>query len=161
MKTRGSNYRLKYYDFWFLGKKYIGCIYPWDNFPGGSFPRGHLFKGQLCRGQIIRKTIFLGSISREILSGGNFLWSNCLGAIIRRQSSRGTIFLGGNYPRGQLSGEQLSRGKFPRGQLSSGAINLEAIIQGIIIQGAIVRGAIFLEGNCPDTIFCIEIAFYS
>ena len=151
MKTRGSNYRLKYYDFWFLGKKYIGCIYSWDDFPGGSFSRDHLFKGQLCRQQIIRKTNFLGSISRGILSGGNFLWSNCPGAIICGQSSRGTIFLGGNYPRGQLSG-----GNFPRGQLSSGVINLEAIIQGIIIQGAI-----FLEGNCPDTIFCIEIAFYS
>ena len=65
-----------------------------------------------------------------ILSECNYLWSNCPGAIIRGQSSRG-----------QLSG----------GQYSSGAIILGGNCPGAIIQGAIVRGAIFLGGNCPDT----------
>ena len=53
-----------------------------------------------------------------ILSGGNYLWGNCPGAIIRaqlsrRQLSQGTIILGGNCPRGNCPG-----GNFPRGQLS-------------------------------------------
>ena len=55
-----------------------------------------------------------GDISRGILSGANYLWDNFPGAIIQRAiirgefSSvaivRGAIFLGGNYRRGQLSG---------------------------------------------------------
>ena len=92
MKTRGSNYRLKYYDFWFLGKKYIGC-----NLSLGQFSWGAVFLGVICpRGNYVddkssERQFFLGAILREILSGGNYLWSHCLKAIIRGQSSRGQL----------------------------------------------------------------------
>ena len=52
------------------------------------------------------------AISRGILSGGNYLWDNFQGAIIQGTIPRGgAIFLEGNYPRGQLSVEQLSGGQ--------------------------------------------------
>ena len=79
-KTRGSNYHLKYCNFWFLRKNILSVIYPWDNFPAGqfssrpfvrgaimwatnhpkgNFPRG-LFPGAYCQGAII-----FGIIVRE------------------------------------------------------------------------------------------------
>ena len=76
MKTRGSNYRLKYYDFWFLGKNILSVIYPWANFPGrgGNFPWGHFAKGQLCRQQIIQKTTFLGgNFQGDVVRGKLYL----------------------------------------------------------------------------------------
>ena len=93
----------------------------------------------------------LGAISRGILAGGNYLWSNYPGPIIRGQSSRG-----------QLSARQYSSGAIiiiiipgrlsGGGQLSSGAIiRGRAIIQGAIAREAIILGAIFLGGNCPYT----------
>ena len=102
-KTRWNNYRLKYHDFWFLGKNISCVIYPWDNVLEGQFS-----SGKLCRQQIIRKTIFLGGsfqgdivreqLSLKILSGSNHPGDNCPGGNYPR-----TIFLGGNYPRRQLS----------------------------------------------------------
>ena len=127
MKRRRSKYRLKYYNFWFLGKKYIGC-----NLSLGQFSLGAVFLGTICpRGNYVdnkssERQFSSGTISRGILSGSNCLSSNCLGAIIRGQSSKG----------------QLSGGNIPREQLSSVEI----------FQGAIVRGVIFLGDNCPDTV---------
>ena len=71
-------------------------IYPWDNVPGCKSSERHS-----------------GAISREILSGGNYIWGNfpgaiIQGAIIRGAYVRGAIFLGGSFPQGQLSGWQLS-----------------------------------------------------
>ena len=80
MKTRESNYRLKYYKFWFLGKNISGEIYSWDDFPGGSFPRGHLSDEQLCRRQIIQKAIYLG-----INFLGDIVRGHIFGVIVREQ----------------------------------------------------------------------------
>ena len=52
---------------------------------------------------------------------------------------QGVIFLGYNYPRGQLF-----RGNNPR------AIIQGSIILGTILFGGSYPGAIFLRGNCPD-----------
>ena len=128
MKTRGSNYRLKYYDLWFLGKKYIRC-----NLSLVQFSWGVVFLGAICpRGNYVEdksseRQFSSGAISTGILSGGNYLWSNSPGAIIRRQSSRGylsggqyssgAIILGGNCSRGNHPGGNCPGGNFPRGQL--------------------------------------------
>ena len=56
--------------------------------------------------------------------------------MVSEQFSGGTVFLGGNCPRGNL----------PRGQFSSGAI----ILVGNCRWGN-HPGAIFPGGNCPDT----------
>ena len=134
MKTRGSNYRLKHYDFWFLGKNISGVIYPWDNFLGGSFPRVHLSEKQLCRRQIIQKVIFFRGNFQGDIFGGNHP--------------------GGNYPGGNIPREQLSSGAIIwktniRGAIFLGGNCLRGIIWGAIIQQAIVQGAIFLWDNCP------------
>ena len=108
MKTRGSNYRLKYYDIWFLGQKYVGC-----NLFLGEFSLGAVFLGAICpRGNYVdekssERQFSSGAISRGTLSGDNYLWSNCPGAINQGQSSRGQLS-GGDVPLGQLSGGQLS-----------------------------------------------------
>ena len=83
-KTRGSNYQLKYCNFWFLGKKYLEC-----NLPLGQFSCWAVFLGAICpRGNYVgnkssERQFFSGAISRAILSGGNYLWGNYLGAIIQ------------------------------------------------------------------------------
>ena len=122
MKTRGSSYRLKYYDFWFLGKKYIGC-----NLSLGQFSWGAVFLEAICPRGIFadnkssEREFFSGAISRGLLSRGNYLWSNCLGAIIQ----------GRNIPRGQLSGGggQLSGDNFPDIALYNGHRSLKYYIQ--------------------------------
>ena len=132
-----------YYDFWFLGKKHIGC-----NFSLGQFSWGVVFLGAICpRGNYVddkssERQFSSRAISKEILPGSNYLWSNCPGAIIQDQSSR----------------EQLSWG-----QLSSGAIIREAIfIRSNCLGGNHPGGncpgdnyleAIFLGSNCTDTIY--------
>ena len=52
------------------------------------------------------------------------------------------IFKGNFILRGQFQGTIFLRGNYPRGQLSGG---------GAIMQGAIIPGAIFLGVNCPRT----------
>ena len=89
------------------------------------------------------------AICREILSEGNYLWGNCLGATVRGQSSRrqfssgaiiqwliicGAIFLRGNYPR-----REFFRGNNP-----------ELIVQGAIVRGPIIREVIFLRTIVQD-----------
>ena len=80
----------------------LGIIYPRDNFPWGQFSSGLFVRGV---------------ISREILSGSNYLCSNCPRAIVRGQSIRGQVSSvgggggggncpGGDFPRGQLSGHR-------------------------------------------------------
>ena len=71
----------------------------------GSFPRGNYVGDKSSERQF-----FLGAFSRGMLSGSNYLWGNCLGAIIQGQSSKGQLSAGGNFPRGQLSGGQFSFG---------------------------------------------------
>ena len=81
-----------------------------------------------------------GAIFRGILSGGNYLWSNCPGAIIQGQSFRGqlswalyssgAIIRGTSFLWGQLSSRAIVRGGNNRG----------AINQGTIFRGAIIRG---------------------
>ena len=88
-----------------LGKNRSCVIYPWDSLSGeeggggGSFPRGNYVGDKSSERQF-----FSGAISRGILSGGNYLWGNCLEGIVRRQFCRG------NYTRGQSSGGQFSSG---------------------------------------------------
>ena len=99
---------------------------------------GAVFVGAICpRGNYVdekssERQFSSEAISRGILSGGNYLWTNCLGAIIRGLSSRdqlsgggGAIILGSNFPHGAIF-----RGVNP---------------MGAIIHGAIVWGVIFLE----------------
>ena len=98
MKPRGSNYRLKYYNFWFLREKYIGC-----NLSLRQFSLGADFLGTICpRGNYVDDKSFerqfsAKEISRGILPGGNYLQ--------------------GKYFRGQFSGGQLSEGKFSSGTI--------------------------------------------
>ena len=112
-----------------MGKKYIGC-----NFSLGQFSWGAVFLGVIYpRGNYVddkssERQFSSGAISKEILSGSNYLWSNCPGAIIQDQSSRGTIILGtiilgSNYPWGNFYQEQLSGGQSSRGQLSGGQLS--------------------------------------
>ena len=63
-----------------------------------------------------------------------------------------TIFLEGNFPRGQLSGGQSSRRQLSGGQFSSGAIIPEGSFLGGDHPGGNYPGAIFLEENCPRTV---------
>ena len=68
-----------------------------------SFHRGNYVGDKSSERQF-----FSGAISSKILSGSRYLWGNCPEAIIWRQSSRGRfsrggIFLGGSFARGQLS----------------------------------------------------------
>ena len=123
-----------------MGKKYIGC-----NFSLGQFSWGAVFLGVIYpRGNYVddkssERQFSSGAISKEILSGSNYLWSNCPGAIIQDQSSRGTIILGtiilgSNYPWGnfyqeQLSGGQSSRGAIVRGTIIWGQFSSEAIVR--------------------------------
>ena len=129
MKTTGSNYRLKYYDFWFLGKKYNGC-----NLSLGQFSWGATFLEAIClRGNYLddkssKKQFSLGPISRGILSGGNCLWSNCPGAIIWGQLFSGQLFTG---------------------QYSSGIIILGENCPGDNDLGGINPGNNHPAGNCP------------
>ena len=140
MRTRESIYWLKCYDFWFLGKKYIGC-----NLSLRQFSWGPVFLETICprRNYVDDKSserqVSSGAISRKILSGGSYLWSNCPGATSQGQSSWG--------------------------QLSGGQYSSRAIVQGVIIwgqssgsrcPGVIVWGGNFPRGHCPDTIFYVE-----
>ena len=109
----------------------------WAVFLGVICPSGN-YVGDKSSG----RQFSLGTTSRGILSECSYFWSNCPGAILRGQSSRGN-YLEGNCPRGQLSGWN-----FLRGQLSLRAI----VWGGAIIQRQIIRGADFLVSNCPDTI---------
>ena len=156
MRIRGSNYRLKYYDFLFMGKKYTGC-----NLSMGQFSWGAVFCGAICpRGNSVddkssERQFSSGAISRGILSGGNYLWSNCLGAIILGKSSRGHLsrrqyYSGAIILRGICPGHNYPGGNFPCGQSFSGATD----------QGTIIQGAIFLRGNFPDIEFLTHIYKY-
>ena len=99
---------------------------------------------------------------REILSEGNYLWGNCLGATVGGQSSRKqfssgaiiqwliiwrAIFLRGNY----------LRREFFRGN------NPGAIVQGAIVWGAIIQEVIFLRTIVQDyyslilTVWCMKL----
>ena len=90
------------------GKNISGVIYPWDHFPGGAvFLEANFPLGNYVDDKSSERQFSSGAISRGILSGGNYLWINCPGAIIRVQSSRGN-YLEGNIPRGQLPGVQFS-----------------------------------------------------
>ena len=97
MKITGSNIRLKYCDFWFLGKKYIGC-----NLSLGQFFWGAAFLGAICPrvnyvdDKSSERQFSSGAFSSGILSEANYLWSNCPGA----------NHTGGNFSRGQLSGHR-------------------------------------------------------
>ena len=116
MKTGGSNCRLKYYDFWFLGKKYIAC-----NLSLGQFYWGAVFLTAICpRSNYVddkssERQSSSGAVSRGILSGGNNLE-----AITKEASIHGAIFLGGNYSGGNCLVVNYLVGKFPRGQLCGG-----------------------------------------
>ena len=75
--------------------KNISCvIYPWNNYPGrgSSFPRGNYAGDKSSERQFSS-----GEIFRGILSGGNYLWGNCLKSITRGQFSSGTIVWGHIY----------------------------------------------------------------
>ena len=153
MKTRGSSYLLKYYDLWFLRKKYSGCNSSLGQFSGGS--RRAVFLGAICprdnyvdkkssKKQFYLGAIIFGVIFWEQLSGDNHL----VGSYPEGNVPRFAIVLRGICPeRVQLSG----------GQFSSGAIIWGSIILGAIIQRAIVRRSnyleeLFLRSNCLDTI---------
>ena len=70
-------------------------------FLGGSFSLGN------CVGNKSSERQFsLSAISRRILSGGNYLWDNYLGAIIQREIVE--AFLGGNCPAGNYLGGNFS-----------------------------------------------------
>ena len=70
-----------------------------------NHPKGH---------KSSERQYFSGTISRGILSGGNYLWRNCPGAIIWGQLSRGNylgaIFCGGNCPEYNYPGKNFPRG---------------------------------------------------
>ena len=90
-----------------------------------------------------------GAISRGILSGDNYLCGNFPGEIVREQSSRGRLFLGGraiffggNYPRGAIVRGTIILGSNCLGKLSGEQLPSEAIVLGVIIRG----------GNYPDTL---------
>ena len=83
-----------------------------------------------------------GAISRGILSGDNYLCGNFPGEIVREQSSRGRLFLGGraiffggNYPRGAIVRGTIILGSNCLGKLSGEQLPSEAIVLGIIIRG--------------------------
>ena len=82
------------------------CSFPWD----------HLSEGQYVGDKSSERQFSLGTISRGILLGGNYLsgWGNCPGAIIQGQSSSGQLF------REQFFLGQLSRGQFPYGAITLG-----------------------------------------
>ena len=64
-KKKGSNYQLKYYEYWFSKKKYIV-----SNLSLGKYSWGEVFLGQLCRQQIIRKSLLLGGNFQEYIIRG-------------------------------------------------------------------------------------------
>ena len=78
------------------------------------------------------------------MSGGN-----CFREIFDGEE---TIFLEGNFPRGQLSGGQFSGNQSSRRQFSSGAIILGGSFPGSNHPGGNYPGAIVLEDNCPRTV---------
>ena len=129
MKPRGSNYRLKYHNFLFLDKKYIGC-----NLSLGQFSWGVVFHGAICqRGDYVddkssEMQFSSEPITKGILSGGNYFLGNCPGVIIQGVIIQGAIFLEGNYTRLQLSRGQLSRGQVSGGQLTGGKFSLGRIV---------------------------------
>ena len=120
------------------GKNISGVISPWDYFPEGSVfgttcPRGNYVGDKSSERQFSSE-----EISSGILSGDNYLWGNCPGAIIRGQSSSGQLS-GGNFPLGQLSSRAIVRGQSSRCQLSGGQFSLGVVIRGQFSSGAIVR----------------------
>ena len=72
---------------WFLGEKYLAC-----NLSLGLFSWWAVFD------KSSERQFSLGATSSGILSGGNYLWGNFLGAIIIWEQLSGD-----NFPRGQLS----------------------------------------------------------
>ena len=109
----------------------------------GSSPPGNY----VCKKSPERK-FSLAGISGGILSGGNYLWGDCLGAIIQGA----IVGEGGNFPRGNCPWSNYPGGSFSRWQLSSGDSCLGAIMWGATVRKAIIRGTNFLGDNCPDTI---------
>ena len=114
--------------FFILEERYLGY-----NSSLGLFSLREVFLGTISRsnyvgGKSSERQFSSGAISRVILSGGNYLWGNFLGAIIIRE----TIFLGGDYPRGYLTGTNNLQGA-----ITQGAIVWWAIIQ--FSSGAIVQ----------------------
>ena len=82
------------------------------NFLGGNFPWGQLSSRAVVRG------------GGQFSLGAIILEGFCPGAAI----VQGTILLWGNYPRRQLTEEQLSGGQLSGEQSPSGAIVLELYI---------------------------------
>ena len=116
-------------DSW--GKNISGVIYPWDNFLGGGGQGAVFLAAIYLRVNYVDdkspETQFsLAVIFRGILSGANYLWSNCPGAVIRGQSSRGQLSGGG----GEYSSET-------------------------IVWGTIIQGIIFLGSNCPRNLLLV------
>ena len=114
--------------FFILEERYLGY-----NSSLALFSLREVFLGTISRSNYVGDKSFerqfsSGAISRVILSGGNYLWGNFLGAIIIRE----TIFLGGDYPRGYLTGTNNLQGA-----ITQGAIVWWAIIQ--FSSGAIVQ----------------------
>ena len=104
-----------------MGGKYLGCkksisgvIYTWDYFPGGAqFSSEPFFRGAIDYvGDISSERPFSSeSISKGILSRGNYIWGNCPEVIILGNCT------GGNNPAGNFPG-----GDFPWGNCPDTAI---------------------------------------
>ena len=102
-EKRRTNYRLKYYDFWFFRKKYLRCNSSLGKF---SWERGGK---QFSSGPNVRGAIMQVTNNPK----GSFLWGQ-----LARGTLSGVYYLRGirpraNYPEGNYPG-----GNFPRGQLS-------------------------------------------
>ena len=92
------NYRLKYYDFLSLEKKYLACNLSLEQFSWGAvFLRAICQSGNYVDGKSSERQFSSWVISRGILSRCNYLRGNFPGAIIQGQSSRGQL-LGVNCP---------------------------------------------------------------
>ena len=116
---------IKVLPFLILGEKYVVCNFSLvqSSWGKGSFPRGNYAGYKLSERQFS-----LGAISMGILSGGNYLWSNCPEATTWGQSSRAqfsegqfsseAIILGDNCPGGNNPVGNQSRGQFFSGALT-------------------------------------------
>ena len=99
--------------FFILEERYLGY-----NSSLGLFSLREVFLGTISRSNYVgdkssERQFSSGAISRVILSGGNYLWGNFLGAIIIREA----IFLGGDYPRGYLTETNNLRGAITQGAI--------------------------------------------
>ena len=120
----------------------------------GSFPQGNYVGNKLSE-----RKFSSAAISSGMLSGDNYLWGICPGAIIEAAIVRGAIFLEGNSLGGIYPGTIFLGGNYPRGQLFGGQFSFGSLVRTLFCKNVLLEiSQISQENTCARVSFWNKVA---